>query len=231
LPTLSDYCDYLFSGEGMKEELHCMIDAVTTNKTDFFREPSHFEFLSKTAVPSLIKRGRGRAIALKCWSAGCSTGEEPYSLAMVLNDLAERHEDLRFSILATDISTKVLHAARLAIYRGDKARDIPIETKKKYLMKSRDRGEELVRITPRLRQQVEFRRLNLTEHYELDHRMDIIFCRNVLIYFDRQKQERILERLCGFLNAGGYLFVGHSETLNGMSLPLRQSAPAAYMKN
>jgi len=231
MTSLHDYCDYLFSNEGMKRELHCMIDFVTTNKTDFFREPSHFEFLKETAVPSLVKLGRGTTRTLKCWSAGCSTGEEPYSLAMELTDLAAKCDDgLRFSILATDISIRALEAARLAIYRGDKAHAIPIEIKKKYFMKSRDRGEDLVRIVPGMRQLVQFRRVNLAEDYALECRMDVVFCRNVLIYFDRQNQERVLARVCEFLNKGGYLFVGHSETLNGMNLPLEQAAPAVYVK-
>jgi len=230
ITSLEDYCNYLFSDEGMKRELHCMIDVVTTNKTDFFREPVHFEFLKKTAVPSLVKRGRGTTRTLKCWSAGCSTGEEPYTLAIELTELAAKYDGLRFSILATDISVRALHAARLAIYRGDKAREIPFETKKKYFTKSRDSGDSLVRIAPGLRQLVKFQRVNLAEDYALEHRMDVVFCRNVLIYFDRPNQERVLARLCEFLNKDAFLFVGHSETLNGMKLPLEQAAPAVYVK-
>jgi chemotaxis protein methyltransferase CheR len=229
--SIEEYCDYLFSPDGKKRELDHMIDAVTTNKTDFFREPAHFDYLAKTALPEILKkRGGGPDVSLKFWSAGCSTGEEPYTLAMVLNDFADEHDGFQFSIFATDISMKALDAGGLAVYRSEKVETVPIGMKKKYLLKSRDSENMSVRVVPQIRRKVRFRRLNLAQEYTLSERMDIIFFRNVLIYFDREAQQELLERLIHFLRPGGYLFIGHSETLNGMKLPLRQVAPSTYRK-
>jgi chemotaxis protein methyltransferase CheR len=229
--SIAKYCDYLFSPDGKKRELGHMIDSVTTNKTDFFREPAHFDYLVKTALPEVLKkRGGGPDVLLKCWSAGCSTGEEPYTLAMVLSDFADERDGFQFSIFATDISMRALDAGGLAVYRSEKVETVPIGMKKKYLSKSRDSENMSVRVVPQIRRKVRFRRLNLAQEYTLSERMDIIFFRNVLIYFDREAQQELLGRLIQFLRPGGYLFVGHSETLNGMELPLRQVAPATYKK-
>jgi chemotaxis protein methyltransferase CheR len=230
--SIEKYCDYLFSPEGKKRELDHMIDAITTNKTDFFREPAHFDYLAETALPEMLKERRvGTGVPLRLWSTGCSTGEEPYSLAMVLSDFAGEHEGFEFSILATDISTKALDAARVAVYRSEKVDPVPLAMKKKYLLRSKDSAKMSVRVVPQLRSKIRFQRLNLVEKYALGERMDIIFFRNVLIYFDREAQQEILGRLIRFLCPGGYLFIGHSETLNGMDLPLRQVSPATYIKN
>jgi chemotaxis protein methyltransferase CheR len=229
--SIEEYCEYLFSPDGKERELDHMIDAITTNKTDFFREPAHFEYLVKTALPEVLKkRPVGLDAPLKLWSAGCSTGEEPYTLAMVLNDFAEEHDGFKFSIFATDISMKAIEAGRLAVYRSEKVEPVPFGTKKKYLLKSRDSAKMSVRVVPKIREKVKFWRLNLAQDYTLGERMDAIFFRNVMIYFDRDVQEALLGRLIQFLRPGGYLFVGHSETLNGMDLPLRQVAPATYRK-
>ena len=167
---------------------------------------------------------------MKFWSAGCSTGEEPYTLAMVLAEHALAQPQFRFSILATDISTKVLHLAEQAVYLHDKIQPVPIPMRKKYLLSSKDR--KLVRICPELRSRVSFFRLNFMDSdYALKDKMDVIFCRNVIIYFDRSTQQAILERLCRHLLPGGYLFMGHSETLNGMNLPLQPVAATIYRKS
>ena len=166
MKTFDDYCAYLFSPEGMEHELHHMIDTVTTNKTDFFREPSHFEFLVNTVLPEMTApRRAGAEKKLRIWSAGCSTGEEPYTLAMVINEFAERYPSCGFawSILATDISTKVLEKARQAVFDRERVMPIPDPLKRKYLLKSKDRNKGLVRIVPELRQMVCFRRLNFMD--------------------------------------------------------------------
>jgi len=222
MTSFRQYCDYLFSPEGMATENIPMINVVTTNKTDFFREPEHFDHLVETVIPSLIQMyGLGITRELKVWSAACSSGEEPYTLAMVLSDFGEKWTGFRFSILATDISTSVLDKAMLGIYEHDRVNPIPLPLRKKYLMRNKDRKKELVRIVPELRALVKFRRLNLMdENFGIREPMAVIFCRNVIIYFDKQTQERLLNRLCDHLIPGGYLFMGHSETLHGLNVPL-----------
>ncbi|MBI2353422.1 MAG: protein-glutamate O-methyltransferase [Deltaproteobacteria bacterium] len=231
LATFEEYADYVFSSAGKADELIHLIDVVTTNKTDFFREPVHFDYLVKAAIPSLINdHEAGIRAPLRIWSAGCSTGEEPYTLAMVLAEFAAAHAGFRSSILASDISTQVLSTARSAIYAEDRVDTIPLQLKKKYLLKSRDRDKGLVRITPQLRSMVQFRRLNFMEEFGMREQMEIIFCRNVIIYFDKPTQEQLLNRFCRQLVPGGFLFLGHSETLNGLNVPLTQVASTVYRK-
>ncbi|HAM53444.1 MAG TPA: chemotaxis protein CheR [Nitrospiraceae bacterium] len=230
--SFREYCDYLFSEEGMGYELTPMIDVVTTNKTDFFREPRHFDFLARTALPELMKvHGAGTNRQISVWSAGCSTGEEPYTIAMVLNEFRIKHPAFHFFILATDISTKVLDRAIRGIYKEERAETIQRALKEKYFIRSRDRERGLVRIVPELRSQVRFRRLNfMDEDFGIREPMDIIFCRNVIIYFDRPTQEKLINRLCRHLIPGGYLFMGHSETLSGLNVPLVSAGPMVYRK-
>jgi len=234
MESFSEYCDYLFSPRGVKNELIHMIDVVTTNKTDFFREPAHFDYLFHTALPELIaSRGSDIRKKLVLWSAGCSTGEEPYTLSMVLSEFAESHPGsaINYMILATDISTKVLEQAKLGIYEYDKIEPIPMEFRKKYLLRGKDREKKLIRIIPELRTVIKFRRLNFMEgDFGMREPMDIIFCRNVIIYFDRPTQEILLNRFCRHLRPGGYIFMGHSETLHGLNVPLVQAAPMVYRK-
>ena len=230
--SFRDYFEYLFSSDGMQNELVHMIDVVTTNKTDFFREPAHFSYLVEKAVPELINlhdAGTGRV--LNIWSAGCSTGEEPYTIAMVLNELQEKYREFRYMVLATDISTKVLDIAKLGIYSEDIVGPVPDPLKRRYLMKGKDSRQGMIRIVPELRERVKFRRLNFMEgDFGMREHVDIIFCRNVIIYFDRITQEKLLKRFCGHLVPGGYVFMGHSETLQGMDLPLVPVAPTVYRK-
>jgi chemotaxis protein methyltransferase CheR len=230
LLSFGAYADYVFSPAGAEEELYHMIDAVTTNKTDFFRESGHFEFLGNHLLAVLQRDGSRRGVRdMKFWSAGCSTGEEPYTLAMVLAEHALTDPLFHFSILATDISTKVLRQAATAIYPHEKAEPVPMPLRKKYLLKSKD-GRE-VRIVPELRARVTFARLNFMDaYYNLQNNIDVVFCRNVMIYFNRETQEAILGRICRHLAPGGLLFTGHSETLNGMNLPLQLVASSIYRK-
>jgi chemotaxis protein methyltransferase CheR len=229
LDSWSGYCDYLFAKEGQRDELVPFINAVTTNKTDFFREPRHFELLTEKVLPELTARSAGRP--LLAWSAASSTGEEPYTLAMVMAEYAEEHPGLRFSILATDICTEVLEKAELGVYSETVVEAVPGPMARKYFMRSRDPHAERVRVVPELRRVVEFRRLNLMERdYGIAEKADIVFCRNVLIYFDRETQQAVLRRLTECLQPQGYLFLGHSETLHDMGLPLAAVAPALYRR-
>ncbi len=234
LMSFSEYCGYLFSPRGIENELIHMIDVVTTNKTDFFREPGHFDYLVQKALPELIAlHGAGIRKNLLVWSAGCSTGEEPYTLAIVLSEFAERCPGFKFKylILATDISTRALEKAKHGIYERDRVEPVPLALKKKYVLRGKNKSRGLVCISPELRAVVKFRRLNFIEgDFGMREPMDVIFCRNVIIYFDRQTQEKLLNRFCRHLSPGGYIFIGHSETLHGMDLPLVQIAPTVYRK-
>lgn len=232
MSSFSEYSKYVFSPEGEKEELFNMVDMVTTNKTDFFREPQHFTYLTESALPTVEQEwGGGIRRTLKIWSAGCSSGEEPYTLAMVLSEYAGKRHGFSFEVLGSDISTRVLERAHAAIYQEFKVDPVPMDLKKKYLLRSRDRSREEVRIVPELRRLVNFRRINfIDEDFGMREKMDIIFCRNVIIYFDRPTQERLLNRLSGHLREGGFIFMGHSETLSGLRVPLKPVAPTVYRK-
>ncbi len=228
--SYGEYCDYLFSAAGLQEELIPLIDAVTTNKTDFFREPRHFEFLNAKVLPAHMQINGGRRPFL-VWSAACSTGEEPYTLAMVLSEFGLSHSGFSFTILATDISTSVLKKAALGIYSTDVVRPVPQPLKVKYFMRGREAGSKRVRVVPELRRLVEFRRLNFMDsNYRISEKFDAVFCRNVIIYFDRPTQQSILQKITGRLLPSGYLFMGHAETLHELNLPVFQVAPALYRR-
>jgi len=227
--TFREYYDYLVSKQGVREELVSMIDVVTTNKTDFFREAAHFAYLTETVLPKIPKNEQQSGI--RVWSAGCSSGEEPYTLAMTLSEYAMHNPGCRYSILATDICTEVLRSAHRGIYDEEKTAPIPAALKKRYLLRSKDRSRGIVRVCPELRSAVTFRRLNfMDETFDIDSSFRIIFCRNVIIYFDRDTQEVLLNKFCRHLLPGGYLFLGHSETLNGLDVPLTQVNATVYRK-
>ncbi len=232
LANFEEYAELVFSQEDSTEELVKLIDVVTTNKTDFFREPAHFDYLVNSCLPFLVNSfGAGIHQPLKVWSAGCSTGKEPYTLAMVLKEYQADLPDFKFDILGTDICTDVLDKAVQGIYSSIKAEPIPEKLKKKYLLKSKDAESRQVRIVPELRSLIRFRRLNfMDEDFGFREPFDIIFCRNVIIYFDRQTQEKLLGKLVNNLDSGRYIFLGHSETLLGLNLPLKQMAPSVYRK-
>lgn len=234
LRTFREYRDMFFSDEGLALELANLCNVVTTNKTDFFREPAHFDFLSETGLAQMLQRFFADApAAIRLWSAGCSTGEEPYTLAMVLAQWFEDcdHDPQAFSILGTDLSTRVLDTARTAIYDMDRILPVPERLRRRYLLKSKDRERRQVRIVPELRSRVSFRQLNfMDDDYQIQQPFHIVFCRNVIIYFDRPTQAAIVGRICRYLLPGGLLFMGHSETLSGLNLPIRQVAPSVYRK-
>jgi chemotaxis protein methyltransferase CheR len=230
IDSYRDYCAYVFSDRGSKDELVHLIDVVTTNKTDFFREPKHFEFLSSRFLPERARSGGNRE-PLLVWSAGCSTGEEPYTLAMVLSEFEQANPGFSFRILATDVSTAVLEKARLGIYSTEVVQPVPQSLKLRYLMRGSEPGSRRVRVVPELRRLVEFRHLNfIAPEYGVFEEFDAIFCRNVMIYFDRPTQQTILKKLTKSLRPDGYLFMGHAETLHELDLPVLQVAPALYRK-
>ena len=227
---LNEYVDDLFDGGQLSTELIHLIDCVTTNKTDFFREPSHFDFLRETAVPELLGvRNRGSQ-GLKIWSSACSTGMEAYTAAIVLDDMLRSGSRFQFRILGTDISTQVLRLAETGIYTREMIAPVPEALAKRYFLSARDQSRAEVRVVPELRKLTNFMRMNLMDSvYPVDRDVDVIFCRNVLIYFDKQTQRKVVDRLCTHLRPGGYLMVGHSESMihNG-STGLKQIQPTIF---
>ncbi|GAB4301820.1 MAG: protein-glutamate O-methyltransferase [Desulfuromonadia bacterium] len=227
LPDFDSYADFLFSPEGRRDELIHLIDAVTTNKTDFFREPVHFQILRDIVLSEIDQRRQGEPIRI--WSAGCSSGEEPYTIAMVASEFSRGNRGREIRILASDVSTRVLETARTAIYTEEQAAPIPLEMKMKYLLRSKDPSRGIVRIRPEIRRLVTFRRINFMEDdFGIRERMDVIFCRNVMIYFDKPTQQNLLRKFRRQLRRGGYLFIGHSETLNGFELDFEPIGSAVY---
>lgn len=228
--SYKEYGQHLLSPEGRDTEYCKLVDAITTNTTEFFREPRHFEYLQQTFLPAWTHHNSSKR-PLSLWSAGCSSGEEPYTLSMVLSYYRDtRDPQFSYSLLATDVCSDVLQTATKAIYSMQKAEKIPMQYKKRYLLRSKDRKKSIVRVAPEIRKSVNFRRLNFKENFQFRERMDIIFCRNVLIYFDRETQESLLRKFCNHLVSGGLLFIGHSESLSGMQLPVKQAYPTIYSR-
>jgi chemotaxis protein methyltransferase CheR len=223
LTSYKEFIDFIFSDEGKQSELYNVIDLITTNKTDFFREAAHFDFLVNEHLPKLQKDGLRN---LKIWSAGCSTGEEPYTMIMAMEEYRKKSPETTYSILATDVSIRVIQTAFQGIYDIEKIAPVPLDLKQSYFLRSKTHPR-LVRIRPEYRKKLQFRRINFMDNnYGLNKAdYDVIFCRNVLIYFDKATQEKVIRRFCTHLKPGGLLFLGHSESIIGMSLPLRQIRP------
>ncbi len=224
----SQYCDHVLGGHSAEELVH-MVDRVTTNKTDFFREPQHFDYLVKEALPVLAQQhGAGVDRELRVWSAACSTGEEPYTLAMVLDEALGPQG--RFQILATDLSSRVLRHAAEAVYPEPAVQPVPLQLRRRYLMRSLA-DENLVKIRRGLRERVKLRQLNLLDRdYRISTPQDVVFCRNVFIYFERRLQAEILRHFARTMVGGGFLFLGHSETINGLDVPFDAVAPTVYRR-
>jgi chemotaxis protein methyltransferase CheR len=230
ITSFKEYVDYVFSEDGQDNEVIQMIDVVSTNKTDFFREPVHFDFLTTSVVPEFMTNNNSNKV-LKIWSAGCSSGEEPYTIAIALSECKERIPNFDFTVLGTDISSRILRTANDAIYKEPRIEELPIFYKKKYFLKSKDRNNPTVRVMQELRRKVFFKRLNFMDsNYGINEIFDVIFCRNVLIYFDRETQEKVINKLCTKLKTDGYFFLGHSESLTSMQAPLKQIRPTIFKK-
>ncbi|MEO5376985.1 MAG: chemotaxis protein CheR [Magnetococcus sp. DMHC-6] len=232
LRSFSEYVDLLLNSDTTESEWVHFLDLVTSQKSDFFYEPAHFEYLAQYVLPEMIKNyGSGVQRPFMIWSAGCGAGEESFTLAMVLQEFKEHFPGINFraQILATDISLKSLECGREAIYDVDRIKNVPIQLKQKYLLRSKDRKKQLVRVSPELRDLVSFRRLNFMERdFGLREKMDVIFCRNVIKYFDPATQEQLINKCCQYLMPNGYLFVGRSDSLEELHVPVFQVAPAIY---
>lgn len=210
LKNFAEYCSYVDDPKN-KDEITQLVNAITTNLTAFFRENHHFEYLKSEAIPAIIN-SRMDDRTLRVWSAGCSTGEEPYSLAMTLSESAGSMFGWKPKILATDIDSNVVATARAGIYRGDGVTGLPNQRLKRWFHKGKGAQEGKVRVRKELQQMIEFGQLNLMQNWSLP-KMDIIFCRNVIIYFDKPTKTRLANLFADSLVAGGYLFIGHSESL------------------
>lgn len=231
MKSFDEYFEYVFStAEGQKEEIQNLVHSVTTHKTDFFRERDHFDQLSSIILPQYTKDGIGIRRPLRIWSAGCSSGQEVYTLAIVMHEYKINHAPrLSFSILGSDISRNVLETAKTGIYQSNEIELLSLELKRRYFLKHRDPGSSAVRIKSGVRRCTQFVQLNLLhDNYILSDKIDFIFCRNVLIYFNREDQIRILKKIIKCLAPGGFLFVGHSEAINSFHLPLKAWKPTIY---
>jgi|ERR1035441_2388874 chemotaxis protein methyltransferase CheR len=225
LGTFSEYYEFV-AGDTSGNELLRLINRVTTNKTSFFREPHHFEFLRAHVIPRLERTGRRQ---LRIWSAGCSSGEEPYSIAMTVLEALGNHRGWDLRILATDIDSEMLEQASAGTYAMESLDEVPPELRRKYFLKGYGEFEGKARVRPELRRMIGFRRVNLSQpDWGIHELFDTVFCRNVIIYFERPVQDRIVRSLAARLHPGGYYFSGHSENLYYLHDALVTVAPSIY---
>jgi chemotaxis protein methyltransferase CheR len=222
--SFEDYFRFVQS-DRTGESLICLIDALTTNHTSFMREREHFEFMNSRIVPEFASRREFRV-----WSSACSTGEEPYSILFSYLEAlgSTRRQDIR--ITATDISSKVLAIAREGVYAGERVQTFPAAWVSKYFDRSSVKDQDVFRVKAPYRQHITYRRLNLMDPFPPSDRYPLILCRNVMIYFNKATQTRLVGKLCACLEPGGYLFVGHAESLTGIDHPLKYVKPAIYRK-
>ena len=207
------------------DALITMIDALTTNHTSFFREIAHFEFLRKTILPEIRSRNQ-----ISIWCAASSTGEEPYSIAFSVLDELGMQALPKLQITATDISTRVLEIARRGAYLAERFRDFPPQQLRNYLLRGEQKWSNWYLVRKEIRAAVTFNRLNLMDEFTHAASFPVIFCRNVMIYFDRPTQENLVRRMSHFLEPGGYLLIGHAESLNGINHSLQYVRPAVYRR-
>lgn len=220
IASIEGYVRYVFN-EGHSEERSFIVDALTTHKTDFFREPQHFEYLAEVALPSLHQHSDMRP-TFRMWSSACSSGEEPYSMAMTASEYCEQN-NARYTMLATDISERVLRIARRGVYPEVLIEPVPDALRRKYLRKKATDNQHMVRVVPSLRENISFYSLNLIAgDYGIAEKFDIIFLRNVLIYFNRERQQQIVQSISRYLAPGGYIFISHSESLANMDIPVKR---------
>lgn len=204
-----------------------MLDLLSTNKTDFFREPKHFDYLREQILPTLEREKR-----IRIWSSACSTGEEPYTIAITLHEHVKNPASWDMRILASDISTRVLAHAAAGLYGEERITTVSPDIVRRHFLKGRGKSAGLVKVKPHLSKLIKFRRLNLmSETFPITSPLDLIFCRNVMIYFDRPTQERLIAKFHRYLKPGGHLFIGHSESLQWLQHDFVTVAPTIYRKD
>jgi len=228
LHTFQEYCDLLRDGD--QHELINCINAITTNVTTFFREIHHFQFLEQTVLPELVRQKNQTVMPrVRVWSAGCSTGEEPYSIEIVLREQpAMQRWNVR--ILATDLDTHVLEGAQQGLYDIKQLEKVSAERCKRWFRMGSGKNDQQVSVVPELRERIRFRQLNLKETWPMRGPFDVIFCRNVVIYFDKEMQKLLFNRFADILTPTGYLFIGHSESLFGITDRFQVAGRTIYQK-
>jgi len=230
LSSFDEYCVVLRSPRS-SDEIGQLIDLISTNHTRFYREPDHFHFLTEKILPRLLPQLTARRAGLRIWSAASSSGEEPYTLAIVLAEYLRAYPAIEWQICASDISTRMLEAARDGIYRMDTLESVPPELLKRYFQKGVGPQEGKCRVKSELRDKIRYERINLfQDEYPIPHNQHVIFCRNVMIYFDVPSREQAVKRLTRYLAPGGFLIVGHSESLMGISHGLQSVRQGVYQK-
>jgi len=228
--SFREYYDHVVNDKS-GHELVVLLDSISTNLTYFFREPEHFDFLRTRALPEIIEsKTSSRDNTLRFWSAGCSSGEEPYSIAIAVSEALDNRKKWHIKILATDLSTKVLATASAGIYDKEKMTNIPYELKRRYFQKGDNRWEGCFRLKKEVREKISFQRLNLMEKFHFTEPFDLIFCRNVMIYFDNPTKVVLAGKLYGCISDGGYLFIGHAEGLTGIKHDFKYIQPSVYRK-
>lgn len=229
LDSFQEYFEFISRPDQQHQEFVKFLDSVSTNFTSFFREVSHFEYLRDNVLPELMaNKGGNREFVF--WSSASSSGEEPYTLAMFLNEFSSHSAGFRYRIMATDISTRVLEMAARGVYPVEQTTKVPHDILKKYFQKGLGGSAGKVKVKDDLRRQVTFQRFNLMDEFPWSGEMDVIFCRNVMIYFDRQTQEKLIGKFYNCLNKGGYLFIGHSESIASLKHNFVQVEATTYKK-
>ncbi len=228
--TFPEYLKHVMEDKTGKE-FSILIDSLSTNLTAFFREKQHFEYMVDNFLPRLMERKRKeRNFKIRCWSAGCSSGEEPYSIAITLHEAVEHQGRWDVKVLATDISTSILEKAREGIYEQERVAPVSTMQKNKYLVLRQQDGQKMFEAGQILKDTVIFKYLNLQKEWPIKGPLDFIFCRNVMIYFDKPTQQRLINRFWELLSPGGILFTGHSESLTGIEHRFDYIQPTIYMK-
>lgn len=228
--SFTSYIEYALSKEGC-DEFYNLVDSISTNLTSFFRESKHFDYLRKAFLPKLVaEQAKMSNRKIRVWSAGCSTGEEPYSIAITLQEELEKHSNWNIKILASDVSTRVLDHARAGIYDAERVAPLTRAQKQRFLEKVVQDGQKCSKVADSLKKMIKFRYLNLMEPWPFKGLFDVIFCRNVMIYFDKPTQEKLVNRYYNYLTKGGLLFIGHSESLTSINHKYRYVEPATYAK-
>ncbi len=230
LRSFPEYIEYATKDPAAKE-FFSLIDSLSTNLTSFFREPQHFEYLNTVHFPAMFARKKSlKTNRIRVWSAGCSSGEEPYTIAIALLEAVAGMGNLDVKILATDISTRVLDTAKRGVYEKRRIEPVSAALRHKYLKKRKEGSEEVYEVSDTLRKHIVFARLNLMEEWPVKPPVDFIFCRNVMIYFDKPTQQKLVNRYFDLLDSGGLLFTGHSESLTGINHKYAYVQPTIYKK-
>lgn len=228
--SFQNYYDYVLH-DRTGQELIRLLDSISTNLTEFFRESGHFDYMTDVFIPDILESDlHQKSRRLRIWSAGCSTGEEPYSIAIVLEESFPPIKNWDVKVLATDISTEVLQTAIRGFYNYKRVEGISKPILKKYFQRGSGQSEDLVKVKDQIKKLITFRYLNFVDKLPFAQKFDLIFCRNVMIYFDKPFQKELVERFYQVLNPGGYLFIGHAESINWPGSKFKYIRPTVYKK-